>query len=194
MKFVVLDVETANADMASICSIGAASYENGALAAEWYSLINPDDYFSSVNVAIHGIDEAAVSGAPTFMSASPTLAAMLQDAIVVTHTHFDRVAIHPPSLVSLVRRAAILSVDGFGAGCSADVGGLRPEGLRPPGPVQANWLHLPAPQRAGGREGCWADHAGRHAGQRPRSRRARREGRPADRRGQQWQDRTGRQS
>lgn len=97
MKFVVLDVETANADMASICSIGAASYENGALAAEWYSLINPDDYFSSVNVAIHGIDEAAVSGAPTFMSASPTLAAMLQDAIVVTHTHFDRVAIHQAS-------------------------------------------------------------------------------------------------
>lgn len=97
MKFVVLDVETANADMASICSIGAATYEDGALTAEWYSLINPDDYFSPVNVAIHGIDEAAVASAPTFMGASPTLAAMLQDAVVVTHTHFDRVAIHQAS-------------------------------------------------------------------------------------------------
>lgn len=94
MKFVVLDVETANADMASICSIGAATYDNGALVAEWYSLINPDDYFSPVNVAIHGIDEAAVLGAPTFGEASPMLAAMLHDAVVVTHTHFDRVAMH----------------------------------------------------------------------------------------------------
>src|SRR6056297_1058998 len=43
-RFVAIDVETANADMASICSIGVAAFEDGALAAEWYSLLDPDDF------------------------------------------------------------------------------------------------------------------------------------------------------
>ena len=58
MRFVAIDVETANADMASICSIGVAAFENGALASEWYSLINPDDFFDPVNISIHRIAES----------------------------------------------------------------------------------------------------------------------------------------
>lgn len=38
MRFISVDVEIANADMASICSIGAAVFENGRLADEWYTL------------------------------------------------------------------------------------------------------------------------------------------------------------
>lgn len=34
MRFVALDVETANADMASICSIGAAAFEGGRVVDE----------------------------------------------------------------------------------------------------------------------------------------------------------------
>ncbi|MEZ5913591.1 MAG: hypothetical protein R3D84_16325 [Paracoccaceae bacterium] len=45
MRSVAIDVETANADMASIRSIGVAAFENGAPASEWYSLIDPDDFF-----------------------------------------------------------------------------------------------------------------------------------------------------
>ena len=66
MRFVAVDVETANANMASICSIGAAVYEDGVLAGEWYSLIDPKDYFDGMNVSIHGIREVDVRGAPTF--------------------------------------------------------------------------------------------------------------------------------
>jgi hypothetical protein len=185
MKFVVMDVETANADMASICYIGAATYENSALVAEWYSLINPGNHFGPVNVAIHGIDEAAVLGAPTFGEASPMLAAILQDAVVVTHTHFDRLAIHQ---AATRWHASGLPMDGLGAGRPADLEGLRSESLRPPGLVQADWLHVPAPQRTGGREGRWADHAGRDAGQWPRPRCDCREGHPTDRRCQRRQD------
>lgn len=62
MNFVAIDVETANADMASICQIGLARYENGVLADEWKSYVDPQDYFDGINVSIHGIDESTVHG------------------------------------------------------------------------------------------------------------------------------------
>ncbi len=45
MNFITIDVETANADMASICQIGIAAYAQGHLVEEWSSLIDPEDYF-----------------------------------------------------------------------------------------------------------------------------------------------------
>jgi DNA polymerase III subunit epsilon len=94
MRFVAMDVETANADMASICSIGAATFEDGALVDEWYSLIDPEDYFDGMNVSIHGITDADVRGAPTFKAAMTEIEPRFGDQIVITHTHFDRVAMH----------------------------------------------------------------------------------------------------
>lgn len=92
MDFVAIDVETANADMTSICSIGAVKFESGKIASEWYSLVDPKDYFDGINISIHGIDESMVRDAPTYAEAARTLHGMLQDTVAVTHTHFDRVA------------------------------------------------------------------------------------------------------
>lgn len=92
MRFVAVDVETANADMASICSVGAAVFEDGQPSDEWYTLVDPKDNFDPVNVSIHGIDERMVGGAPDFSLVAPTLDQIFGDAVVVTHTHFDRVA------------------------------------------------------------------------------------------------------
>ncbi len=97
MIFVAIDVETANADMASICSIGAVQFESGEVANEWYSLVNPQDYFDGFNVAIHGINEGDVLGAPTYAQAAVTLNEMVRGKIAVSHTHFDRVATHQAS-------------------------------------------------------------------------------------------------
>ncbi|MEN4041106.1 MAG: exonuclease domain-containing protein [Anaerolineaceae bacterium] len=94
MNFVAIDVETANADMASICQIGLVKVKNGALSEEWKTYVDPDDYFDSINVAIHGIDESVVKGAPTFPDVSKTLYAYIEGEVVVCHTHFDRVALH----------------------------------------------------------------------------------------------------
>jgi DNA polymerase-3 subunit epsilon len=94
MRFVSIDVETANADMSSICSIGVATFEGHVLADEWYSLIDPTDFFDPINVSIHGIKDADVQGAPTFQQAANEILRLLSDQFVVTHTHFDRVAVH----------------------------------------------------------------------------------------------------
>ncbi len=87
-----IDVETANPDMASICQIGLARFENGMMLDEWKSYVDPEDYFDGINVSIHGIDETTVEGAPTFPELSETLLSYLAGTVVVCHTHFDRVA------------------------------------------------------------------------------------------------------
>lgn len=92
MRFVAIDVETANPDMASICSIGVAVFEDGQIIDEWYSLIDPEDYFDAVNASIHGIDEFMVAGAPNFEAIAATVDEFLRETVVITHTHFDRVA------------------------------------------------------------------------------------------------------
>ena len=94
MSFVSIDVETANADMASICQIGLARFENGILKDEWKTYVDPEDYFDPINVHIHGIDESTVRGAPNFQALSDTLNSYLTGTVVVCHTHFDRVAIY----------------------------------------------------------------------------------------------------
>ena len=94
MRFVAIDVETANADMASICAVGVAAFEQGRLLSEWYSLIDPEDHFDPISVSVHGIDDSGVSGAPIYKAVSGTIERLLYDGTVVTHTHFDRVAVH----------------------------------------------------------------------------------------------------
>ncbi|MGB0123923.1 MAG: exonuclease domain-containing protein [Silvibacterium sp.] len=92
MDFVVVDVETANADRASICQIGIADFRDGCLSSSWESLVNPQDYFDSLNVSIHGIDENRVRLSPTWVEVYPQAEAIIRGRIVVSHTMFDYVA------------------------------------------------------------------------------------------------------
>lgn len=92
MEFVVVDVETANPDMSSICAVGAVSFLEGSPTEEFYTLVNPGMHFDSVNVAIHGISSSDSRNSPTFSAVYETLRPMLEGKVVVTHTQFDRVA------------------------------------------------------------------------------------------------------
>jgi DNA polymerase III subunit epsilon len=93
MKFFAIDVETANADISSICQIGIAKFEDNKLIDEWCSLIDPEDYFDPINIYIHGITEADVEGAPKINEVAEKLYGYLNNAFTVCHTHFDRVSI-----------------------------------------------------------------------------------------------------
>jgi hypothetical protein len=66
MLFTAIDVETANEDLASICQIGIATAQDGAVVDVWKTLINPLSPFSRRHDAIHGIDGSMVAGAPSF--------------------------------------------------------------------------------------------------------------------------------
>jgi DNA polymerase-3 subunit epsilon len=93
MRFVVVDLETANPKMTSICQIGIVTFENGVEVGADSRLVNPGDYFDPFNVGIHGIDEAAVRGAPRFPDLHDWLSERLSSQIVACHSHFDRVAL-----------------------------------------------------------------------------------------------------
>jgi DNA polymerase III subunit epsilon len=93
MKFAVIDLETANEDLASICQVGIASFCDGVLTEGWKTLVDPDDYFSPVNISIHGIDEQCVRGAPRFPDILPEVSKRLSGCITVSHTPFDRSAL-----------------------------------------------------------------------------------------------------
>jgi len=93
MEFVAIDVETANADMSSICQIGIACYNEGSLTEEWKSYIDPEDYFDEINISIHGIDESTVESSPKLSDVANQIYKYLDNHVCVCHTHFDRVAI-----------------------------------------------------------------------------------------------------
>lgn len=90
MDFVALDFETANANLSSICQVGIVEFRRGVVIDDFTSLIDPEDYFSGINIEIHGISSEDVAGAPNFAKAYPELVKRLSGKIVVSHTPFDR--------------------------------------------------------------------------------------------------------
>ncbi|MDF2947443.1 MAG: polymerase subunit epsilon [Bacillales bacterium] len=64
--FVAIDVETANTNRHSICSIALVFVENGKIVDSYYTLINPEENFDRRNIGIHGIYPLDVIDAPTF--------------------------------------------------------------------------------------------------------------------------------
>jgi DNA polymerase III subunit epsilon len=103
LQFTAIDVETANADMSSVCQIGIVQYAGGLVSNEWKTYIDPEDYFDELNVSIHGIDASVVVGAPTFRDASDHINGYLNGAVVVTHTHFDRTPVYQAASKSQVQ-------------------------------------------------------------------------------------------
>jgi DNA polymerase-3 subunit epsilon len=94
MKYLALDVETANANYSSICQIGIAEFENGKVIDKWSTLINPESYFDPFNVSIHGIKESDVKNSPTFDKIYEEIKNRLEEKITVHHMPFDRVALN----------------------------------------------------------------------------------------------------
>ncbi|MGZ8284918.1 MAG: exonuclease domain-containing protein [Allosphingosinicella sp.] len=93
MRFVAVDLETANPRMSSICQIGIVVFEDGKEIAADMRLVDPHEYFDPYCVAIHGITADQVRGAPRFNELHEWLCQQTSGEIVACHTHFDRVAL-----------------------------------------------------------------------------------------------------
>lgn len=93
MNFIVVDVETANPNLSSICQVGIAPFRDGVPQQTRQWLVNPEDYFDPIHVDIHGIDEHTVRNAPKWPEVYAALMPLLAGSIVASHTAFDRVAL-----------------------------------------------------------------------------------------------------
>lgn len=103
-RFAAIDVETANAQRASICAVGVVIVDEGEVA-EWHHwLVRPPDGFqdfSPFNTRIHGIRAADVADAPDFSSLMPQVSDLLSGLPVVAHNaSFDIGAIRQACLAS----------------------------------------------------------------------------------------------
>lgn len=97
--FVALDLETANANLASICEVGLVRFRNGEPIERWSRFVAPpDDLFYFDNVWIHGISGEDCVDAPTFEEMVPAISEFISDLPVVAHhTGFDMAAIRKVS-------------------------------------------------------------------------------------------------
>lgn len=91
--FIALDLETANANVGSICSIGLVHFRAGQIFKSLSILVDPQGPFDPGNVAIHGIRPEDVIDKPTMAQVFPVLAQSLNGTIVTHHSSFDRRAL-----------------------------------------------------------------------------------------------------
>lgn len=93
LTFNTIDVETANADRASICQIGLVQVRDGEVVSEWSTLVNPEGQFHWRNVLVHGIEAKDVRGQPTLSDLREDLHRQVDGSVVVSHTSFDQAAL-----------------------------------------------------------------------------------------------------
>lgn len=91
--FVAIDVETANANVSSICQIAVVSFARDQVVHEWHSLVNPEEPFAPLNVQLHGIDSLDVRSAPSFPMIAEDVISLMAGNVVASHMAFDRVAL-----------------------------------------------------------------------------------------------------
>lgn len=91
--FVAVDVETANANLHSICQIGLVAFQGQDELWRWTANVDPEEDFDAINIRIHGIRSMDVAGAPKFPDVWAAIEPSLRGQYLVSHTRFDRNAI-----------------------------------------------------------------------------------------------------
>jgi DNA polymerase-3 subunit epsilon len=84
-NFIAFDVETANRNRHSICSIGMIFVENGKIKDSLYQLINPEEPFDRMNISIHHITPNDVKNAPTFDLFYQSIKKQISGSIMIAH-------------------------------------------------------------------------------------------------------------
>jgi len=85
MRYVAFDVETPNQYNSRMSAIGISVVENGRIAEEFYSLVDPEQPFDWFNTQLTGISEELVADAPTFPQLWEKIEPILSSGILVAH-------------------------------------------------------------------------------------------------------------
>ena len=84
-SYTVFDVETANRNRESICSIGYIRVENGNIIESKEILINPETDFDSFNIKVHGITPQMVAFERTFPEVWEEIKPYFSNTVLVAH-------------------------------------------------------------------------------------------------------------
>ena len=83
--FVAFDVETPNRMSNRMSAVGITVVEDGKITESFYSLVNPETYFDYFNIRLTGINERAVTSAPTFPELWRRVEPMMSNGLLVAH-------------------------------------------------------------------------------------------------------------
>ena len=90
MRYICFDVETPNFKNERMSSIGVCVVENGKIADEFYTLIDPEQHFDSFNIALTHITPESVKDAPNFAEAWRTVGPIMKSGLLTAHNaQFD---------------------------------------------------------------------------------------------------------
>ena len=84
-RYVAFDVETPNRMNNRMSAIGITVIEDGKIADEYYSLVNPESQFDSFNTRLTGISGKTVRNAPAFPEVWKQIEPMMSDGLLVAH-------------------------------------------------------------------------------------------------------------
>lgn len=84
-NYTVFDVETPNRANDRVSAVGITVIRDGAVAGEFYSLVDPETHFDYFNTKLTGISERAVKGSPNFAQLWQTIEPLMSGGILVAH-------------------------------------------------------------------------------------------------------------
>ena len=84
-RYIAFDVETPNYANNRMSAIGIAVIENGEIAGECYTLVNPEAHFDPFNIELTGITPELVADAPTFPELWSELEPLMDSGLLVAH-------------------------------------------------------------------------------------------------------------
>ena len=84
-RYIVFDVETPNAANNRMSAIGITVVQDGGIAEEFYSLVNPEAGFDSFNIQLTGITPEMVADHPTFPELWRQIQPLMDSGTLVAH-------------------------------------------------------------------------------------------------------------
>lgn len=86
IDFAAIDFETANYELASVCSVGVVIVRNREIAESIYELIRPEpEYYTYHNTRVHGLTEEDTCCAPVFSEVWKRIAPRIEGLPLVAH-------------------------------------------------------------------------------------------------------------
>lgn len=84
-RYIAFDVETPNYANDRMSAIGIAVVEDGRIAREFYSLVDPETYFNRFHMDLTGITPELVAGQPAFPALWEEIAPLLDGGVLLAH-------------------------------------------------------------------------------------------------------------
>ena len=84
-RYIAFDVETPNCRNDRMSAIGITVVEDGAIAEEYYTLVDPEERFDPFNMQLTGITPEMTAGKPNFASLWEEIGPVMDSGLLVAH-------------------------------------------------------------------------------------------------------------